>query len=613
MTAREKALRIAYFSAAPLISLAAFSQVFGTWFQNDDFGWLGLRYTAAEKGLTYALFHPLAQGTVRVFSERIPFLALPAGFGITPIPFRILSVVTLFGALTLTALIGTRLTGSRAAGLLAAIFWGVNANLTRPLAWAADFNSILCAACVLTAFYARLRGWRLAEWIAYLLGFGVLEVIVVYPAVATLHSLCLDRKRLRSALPLFIPAAIFSAIHAFFIPNTGGDEYRIAIDARIFATLFEYLRLSTGPVQLYQFIGEYRRSGIAASIAIGAALAIFTLWRILRRDFLPLVCWGWFLLFLGPLLVLPKHVMEYSLATPLIGISWLGAWGVVRGWRANRGTRVLAAAVAAIYVIPTFYEARLYTAWWRDRSLPLRAVVESVRKGLRAHPGTAFIVQGVDNEVFNTGFDDNPFRLFNAVVYLAPGSEKQIPLIRENPNDQIYVISARDAYEMLEHGKARALTLSGTAAPDTTAIYKAVLSLDPTVTRRNYVDVADARFASQVGSGWYTPEQSLRWMGKSATLRIGGPVSPSEKLKVTGYAPEALLGGGPIRLTFSAGGIAIGTATVAKPDAFSFEFQLPSSLAGRDEIELKVETSRTFHPPNDERELGMAFGTFAIR
>jgi hypothetical protein len=427
-----------------------------------------------------------------------------------------------------------------------------------------------------------------------------------------LHALCLDRKKLRSAVPLFIPAAIFSVIHAF-IPNTGGDVYRIAIDGRIASTLLAYLRLSTGPAQIYQFIGRYHRLGIAASIAIIVALAIFTLWRTWRRDFLPLVCCGWFVLFLGPMLVLPKHIMEYTLATPLVGLSWLGAWAVLCGWRANVFARAIAVLVATIYLVPTFYETRLYSAWWRDRSLPIRALVHAVRDGRQAYPGSAFIVQGVDLRAFDSGFEDNPFRLLNTAVYLAPGSERQIPAIRENPNDQVYLISPRDAYEMLESAKARALTLTGTTVRDTTAGYKALLRLDPAILRRSYVDVAQARFASQVGSGWYPLEGPLRWMGKSATMTLAGPVSDAEKLVVTGFAPAALLERGPLTLSFSTGAIAIGSAVVNKPDVFSFELALPPALLGRPEFELKIEASRVFRPSNDPRDLGMAFGTFAIR
>jgi len=121
-------------------------------------------------------------------------------------------------------------------------------------------------------------------------------------------------------------------------------------------------------------------------------------------------------------------------------------------------------------------------------------------------------------------------------------------------------------------------------------------------------------YASQVGPEWYQPDQKIRWMPKSATVKLAGPSSASQKLFVTGYAPAAALGSGPVTLTFSTGSQRIGSSVIKDPDApFSLELPLPESLVGQPEIELKVEASKTFHPPGDARELGMAFQTFAIR
>ena len=121
-------------------------------------------------------------------------------------------LATWSAALILAALIGARLTGSRAAGLIAAVLWTVSPNVTSPLIWASNYNQVLCAFCLLLAFYARLRWiesdqgkWLALEWAAYLAGFGALELIVIYPALAALHALCMARKKFWTTLPLFIP------------------------------------------------------------------------------------------------------------------------------------------------------------------------------------------------------------------------------------------------------------------------------------------------------------------------------------------------------------------------------------------------------------------------
>ena len=58
--------RVLYYSLAPAVCLALFWRVLLTWFNTDDFSLLWLASTVHDlPTLGYALFHPIAQGTVR--------------------------------------------------------------------------------------------------------------------------------------------------------------------------------------------------------------------------------------------------------------------------------------------------------------------------------------------------------------------------------------------------------------------------------------------------------------------------------------------------------------------------------------------------------------------
>ncbi len=149
--------RIAYYLAPLLVCVAVFWRAPFIWFRIDDFAWLGLPQYAHDYGLMRALFDPMAQGTVRVVSERLPFLIFSAAFGLHAGPFRALSLGTWFACLLLIQWIGWKLTGSRAAGLGAAVLWAVNSSLILPLSWASAYNQTLCAFIFLFAFQARLR------------------------------------------------------------------------------------------------------------------------------------------------------------------------------------------------------------------------------------------------------------------------------------------------------------------------------------------------------------------------------------------------------------------------------------------------------------------------
>ena len=48
-------------------------------------------------------------------------------------------------------------------------------------------------------------------------------------------------------------------------------------------------------------------------------------------------------------------------------------------------------------------------------------------------------------------------------------------------------------------------------------------------------------------------------------------------------------------------------------ERFDFDFALPADLVGKDAVEVTVEVGRTFIPPGEDRELGLAFGVFEIR
>ena len=267
--------RAACFLIAPAVCLILFWRVPGTWFLNDDFAWLGM---PLEVHSLYDFFHvlfiPKAQGTIRVLSERLFFLTFSSVFGLHALPYRLWVLATWFGDLTLANLIGARLTGSRAAGILAALLWARSACVTTPLVWASAYNEILCAFCILAAFYARLRWlesgsrkWLVGEWAAYLAGFGALEVIVMYPAVAALHALLMARKRFWSTLPLFAPAVAFTCFHFFFIPVVAGPYYTLAVDRRLLGNFLTYIGWAIEPGQL---------SDLSARIGLGVWIITLT-------------------------------------------------------------------------------------------------------------------------------------------------------------------------------------------------------------------------------------------------------------------------------------------------------------------------------------------------
>jgi hypothetical protein len=617
--------RAADWAAAPALSIALYWRAFTTWFQMDDFAWLQLplQYHGLAD-LPRLLFAPKAQGTVRFLSERLFFLVFSGAFGLHALPFRLLVFATWFGALTLAALICTRLTGSRAAGLMAACLWAANPNFVWPLAWASAYNQPLCAFLLLAAFYSHLRWqdgggrkWAICEWVAYLAAFGALEIAVIYPALVLCYHLCCARARWRSALPLFVPAIFFAALHLFIIPKPPSEIYTFAVDSRIASTFVKYAAWSAGPSRLGGLVDEsLRNAGYAATMIFGFALASFAALRLWRRQWLAMFCLGWFVIAIAPVLPLPNHLTDYYTMLPAVGIAWLAGWGIVEAWRLGMIARLAISVLAGGYVIASFVQVDSVSDWFRARADRIHGVVSAVDRAAHASPGATIVLSGVDNELFQSGFQDDPFKLVGASqVYLAPGSEQAVQARADLGGVRRFRISQNDMLAAIMRGNARMLNVGAEGATvDVTDRFRAAARAQYLAEHRNFVDVGDPAYASRLGPTWHPAENGFRWMPKTATLQIAGPASKGAKLYVTGYAAPAALANGPVTLRFRAAGQPIGSATLDQPgQRFALDFALPETLVGRETIEIAIEVSRTFFAPNDPRELGMIFGTFEMK
>jgi hypothetical protein len=69
---------------------------------------------------------------------------------------------------------------------------------------------------------------------------------------------------------------------------------------------------------------------------------------------------------------------------------------------------------------------------------------------------------------------------------------------------------------------------------------------------------------------------------------------------------------GPVNVTVTVDGVKLPPQPV-RESAFELAFELPAEAVGKSAVAVAVEVSRTFAPPSDPRELGLAFGTFEVR
>jgi hypothetical protein len=603
----SRLLRLIYWTAPSLLCLVLYWFGLRAWFQKDDFAWLALHLRVHDlSGFLSALFEPMAQGTIRPWSERLYFLAGWWLLGMEAPPFRAVAFVTMFANLMLLTSITRRITGSALAGVAAPVLWIVNSNLYTPMAWSSAYNQILCAFFLLSALLCWIRytetGERrflVAQWIAFVLGFGALEINVVYPALAALYALCRAPAYLRRTLPMFVVSAAYAVLHLAVAPAQVSDTYRMYFDASLVDSLRRYITWSFGADRFATF----RRLPVwpfyAAEALVGIGLAAFAVAVIRRRDRLPFFCIGWFLLTLAPVLPLKNHVSDYYLTIPVVGLAILGGWAVASAHGRNR---LVAAILVMAYILPSAWMARGMTRGFYDISRRCAKLVRSVAYAQKLHPDSILVVSGIDTDLFWQCWRDRPFAPLSLQhVYLVAGSEQRIRQLLPEPRVAQYVLPETvtlqalrahrlAAYELLDSGGLRNIT----------PLYRAMLE-HKSLQLPTFLDIRDRISEPHLGKGWWPAEQSHRWSGRRAEFQLR---PEGTWLMLRGVSPE------PKRLSVSVGGE---TRVFALPEGpFEVKTRLPASVAGRPAADIAIAVDKVNVFPHDGRELGLAFGTAEI-
>ena len=605
----------------PLFCLAFYWYGLKCWFRQDDFAWLQL--TAQVHGwrdFLHAMFTPLAQGTIRPWSERAYFMGLYSLFGLDALPFRICVFVTQIANLTLIRAIATRLTGSAMAGFWAAILWISNSALMTVMTWSSAYNQALCGFFLLLAFYFLLRyietgdrRFNVAQWVAFLLGFGALEMNVMYPALAAAYTFLCARPFFRRTLPLFVPSLLFTIVHRAVKPAVDAPAYVMRFDLTMLNTFWKYLVWARGVdhhtgIHLLPWVWP-----VGTALILGA-LAIFTIIKAHQGKKIALFFWAWFVILLIPVLPLRYHLTEYYTELPSIGLAILGGWGIVSAWQSKAFYKVAAVALLLIYLspLPTLH-AEVRSRY--EFSRKIEAMLMGVVRARELHPDQTILLTDLTDALFWNGIIDNPFRLLGVSdVYIAPDMETKLVRHPELGNISEFILPAAATLDGLSKGKVVVYSVAGDRLKNVTGVYQALSPLNLRSETPQRVDVSNDLLSHLLGDTWYQNDGTHRWMPKRATVRLGGPKSNAERLYITGYCPQQQFEKGALPLSVQIDGEPLGAVSIQPgTERFDFDFPLPAGLVGKESVEVAVEVGRTFATTGDDRQLGVVFGVFEIR
>lgn len=388
-----------------------------TWFHTDDFSLLWMARLPAHE-FWGQLFEPRAQGTYRWLSERLYFYLLYQEFGWNAFPYRVVAFATQIVNLWLLVALVRRLGGSLAVGGGAAALWAVHHGMAVSMSWSSAYNQVLCAMFLLTALLAFIRftrtggiGWYTLQWLLFLVGFGALETIAVYPVLALLYCLLFARSRWAWPLPMLLGSAAMVWFQLGVAGDRGGSLYRPSLaPADLVGGLLHYVgNVSAGHVTA------------PAGLLVGAATLAAAIWAARRGDWTPAFGWGWFLVTLTPYLPLAEHRSDYYLAIPAAGAAVAFAGGVRAIWSSGWALRAVAATTLAVhlYGAVSFGLDRAESNW--ARSIRCRNMITGLAHVRAEHPRKTIVLTGFDNDFFYGSIYQDILPLAEIYdVYLAP-------------------------------------------------------------------------------------------------------------------------------------------------------------------------------------------------
>ena len=594
----NRAARAAFWTLPTLFFLWLWWGGIKCWFWQDDFAWLHLHIEAYNwRTFLKTMFEPMAQGTIRPWSERGFFLLFWRLFQADALPYRILAFATQAANLVLLGWVVLRLSGSRLSAFAAPVLWAANSVLVTPMTWTSAYNEPLCALFLLAAFSLYLKGRYWPQAVVFVLGFGALEVNIVYPAIVAAYLAIVrppDRRLVRDVLPLAAISAAYAWIHFQFAPAPRSGAYALHWDAAMAKSFAQYWSWSFTQQKMLSFW---------PGIVLGGVLLVFIVREALRGRKLPLFFLAWFAVTLAPVLPLRDHVSAYYLVIPTIGLAAAAALSFSL-------LPVLLLWSAAYFYIQIPFD-RSATTWYLDNSRAVKNLVLGVQRATELHPGKAILLSGVSLDQWYYALTHFPFRdLGISQVYIAPESIGVIP--PDAPEDAAqYRLDPEPLLRALEADQIEVYSAAGTRLRNITSSYSAAAHEKIRPETPNRVDVGQPLLAYLLGSSWYSLEGNHRWMPKRASLRMGGPRKPGEMLVLTGYCPAEQVRTAPLALQISVDGNPLAKLEFSKPEMpFTRSLNLPPGVAGKSSIDLELEVDHTFGP---DRPLGLAFGVFEIK
>lgn len=420
---------------------------------------------------------------------------------------------------------------------------------------------VLCALFSLLSIHAWIRRRWVLGFLCFWLAFKSKEVAVMLPAVLACYEYWLGERKWKPLAAFLATSLVFGIQGVFFNPNVD-NAYTLHLTP---AGLWGAIRFYASQVLLVPYAGF-------ALLLVPLAVRHKRVWFGLAMA----------ALMLAPMLLLTSRLFPAYLYLPLAGLAL--AFPPLEGRRA----RMIAAAAFLVWIPFNYNRLRA------ERKLTLavahenRAYVEQLGKAVASDRDVrTFVCDGAPSAMNRWGVE-------GAIRHFAGPGELYIYWVEDR--DYVKTFSAgRFALLAWDSRRRHLRSLSNRTASDE-APY---IALDSTVP------------IWQLTNGWYSSEQTFRWIQPRATARLYRPPDARRFELSVNAGPMLIADVGKSSVEVLVNGQAVGRAEFTRPGLQTAAFPLAAAPAGSVDVEFRV--APAYHPRGDPRVLGIAIAGFGFR
>lgn len=328
-------------------------------------------------------------------------------WGKNPILFHTIALLVHLSNTLLVWKVVHRMTGNLLVGFVTAFFFGTALLHFIALSWIAEFSLILITFVFLLALHY-LLSWiqrgkgslLVATYTLSLIAYLIHELAIVFPFLFLWVLVLYKKTHMRVLAPLLVTAILYTGLRLWVFPQAGDSSYRMSLSFETVKTLAWYGAWSLQiPEEMYrqvdrlipftinaQFMKDFPAEMRAMQILtwvlmLSCGIGIFLVGK--RRLFLWYL--GWFVIGLGPFILLPAHAYPMYATIGAIGLFSGIAYVLVAGFSVLR--KKLRALVLALVLATWLFSGLIlqrftYLTHWTMR---INGLSETYIRKVAAH------------------------------------------------------------------------------------------------------------------------------------------------------------------------------------------------------------------------------------